>query len=88
MAKTHKARSSHAGRTVTLSSGQAFTVADWFDRVTGMTWQEAAERGDAAAVNYAMRVVSPGQDPKTADDDVVIGFVGLVPYLAHASELE
>jgi hypothetical protein len=83
---THDTPHPLAGTTVTLRTGQQFTIADWWDRAEGMGWHDAAKAGDARAINYAMRVTNP-KHALPQDDDVLLGTIIGRPYLAHATEI-
>ena len=59
-----------------------YVLEDWWDRLTGGSWMTA--RGNAAALNYAMRVATNGLP---IDDEVVYGKVGAFGHLVHVSEI-
>lgn len=81
-----------AGTTVTLKAtdpvrgmvveGAEFHVEDWWDRLTGGSWQTAT--GNPAALQYAMR---SGFNGLPIDDEVVYGKIGPFGHLVHVSEL-
>lgn len=88
----HPERHPLAGKTVTVNlaqdaphfrTGESYTVEDYWDRVTGSSWQTA--NGNPAAMHYAMR---SGLGQIAMDDEVVYGKDerGL-GHLVHVSEL-
>lgn len=75
-----------AGRTVTVDLGygdgsEPFTIEDWWDRVGGGSWMDAA--GNPACLKYAMRSAVAGLP---LDNEVVYGKAGF-GHLVHDSEL-
>lgn len=63
-------------------AGQAFRVEDWWDRVSGGSWQLAT--GNPAAIKYALR---SALCRLPLDDEVLYGKVGSYGHLVHVSEL-
>ncbi len=63
--------------------GAEFRIEDWFDRVLGDSWQNAA--GNFAAMHYAYRSAANGVSP---DDEVLYGKIGLFGHGVHVSEIE
>lgn len=75
-----------AGRTVTVDLGygdgpQPYVVEDWWDRVGGGSWMDAAS--NPACLKYAMRSAMASLP---LDNEVVYGKSGL-GHLVHDSEL-
>lgn len=85
-----------AGQTVTLKPdfkgtdadplpGSEFEIEDWWDRLTGGSWMDAA--GNPAALKYAMRSGLLANLP--TDDEVVYGHdKSGFGHLVHASEID
>lgn len=64
--------------------GAEFVVEDWWDRVAGGSWMDAA--GNPAAMLYGYRIgLRGGAVP--LDDEVVYGKIGSHGTLVHVSEL-
>lgn len=71
-----------AGDTFTLPDGRAFIAEDYWDRVSGHSWQHAT--GNPAALKYAIRVIHEGLP---IDDECVYGKCGLGD-IFHVTELK
>jgi hypothetical protein len=79
-----------AGQTVTLilraesdiHTGDEYRIEDYWDRVAGTSWMDAA--GNPAAVKFAIR---SGVAGLPIDDEVVYGKVGSFGHLVHVCEL-
>jgi hypothetical protein len=77
-----------ARTTVTLPAGvladapTEYCIEDWWDRVSGSSWQHAV--GNPAALVYALRSSAKGLP---LDDEVVYGKAGPFGHLVHVSEL-
>jgi hypothetical protein len=78
-----------AGRTYKLDvkgvDGTEIRVEDWWDRVSGGSWQTA--QGNPAALHYAIRTGLAGLGYVPPDDEVVYGKIGGLGHLVHVSEL-
>lgn len=87
-AEMHNAPFEGAGKTFQLKSdtpgldGVLFRCEDYWDRVSGGSWQMA--QGNPAAMKYAIRA---GLTGLPTDDDVVYGKIGSFGELVHVSEL-
>lgn len=75
-----------AGRTVMVAAGefegQQYRLEDWWDKLTGGSWGDAA--GNPAAIDYAIRAALEGMP---GDDEVVYGHIGSFGKLIHVSQL-
>lgn len=58
-----------------------FVVEDWWDHLTGRSWEDMAATGNPACRNYGMRQGLP------SDGEVVYGKIGHLGYLVHQSEI-
>lgn len=75
-----------AGQEVTVVvDGQEFPylVEDWWDRVSGQSWQISV--GNPAAIQYALRGGIAGLP---YDDEVVYGKVDHLGHIIHVSEIK
>lgn len=75
-----------AGKEVTVGvDGREvpYLVEDWWDRVSGSSWQIAV--GNPAAIQYAIR---GGLAGTPADDEVVYGKIANLGYIVHVSEIK
>ena len=83
----HAAPFEKAGQTVTLTSGpfagSEYRIEDYWDRLTGGSWMDAA--GNPAALQYAMHPLSGHTVP--FDDEVLYGKIGPFGHLVHVSWL-
>lgn len=91
----HSEPSPLAGQTVTIKEGvldpvqglvvpgAQYRVEDWWDLLTGKTWQES--EGNFAAVHYGFRV---GVNGLPLDNEVVYGKIGNLGHIVHVSEIE
>jgi hypothetical protein len=70
-----------AGQTVTLVSGHEYRLEDWWDHLTGKSWQDSQQ---IAAWNYASMAVA---ENLPLDDEVVYGKIGALGYLVHVSQI-
>jgi hypothetical protein len=68
------------GGTATLT----YDVEDWWDRVTGESWEVSFAQGNMAALQYAIRQAKTGLP---FDDDVLYGKIGAFGHLIHISEV-
>jgi len=82
----HDKKHELAGQTVTISAGefegQEYRIEDWWDRVSGESWQFA--KGNPACIQYAVRSAVEGWP---VDDEVVYGKIDHLGYLIHVSQL-
>lgn len=90
----------HAGKTVKVKngvginsfgqdmSGADFTIEDWWENVSGMSWMDS--NGNPAALEYAMRSALNGwkNDVPAFSNDVVYGKIGPFGHIFHVNELE
>jgi hypothetical protein len=72
-----------AGKTVILKNGQRFVVEDWWQNISGKSWQDCD--GNVLCLHYAIRAGSAGI---TLDDEVIYGKIDGEDCLVHSSELE
>ena len=83
---SHAVAHALAGQTVVLKdgpyAGQEFRVEDYWDRIGGGSWMDAA--GNPACLKYAMTIL---EYPVPMDDEVVYGKVGPFGNLMHVSWL-
>jgi hypothetical protein len=70
-----------AGQTVTLTTGDEYRLEDWWDHLTGKSWQDSQQ---IAAWNYASMAVT---NNLPLDDEVVYGKIGALGYLVHVSQI-
>src|SRR6266540_4378071 len=93
--KMHNESSDLAGKTVRIKEGvrdpmqamvlpgELYRIEDWWDKLTGKSWQEAT--GNIAALKYAIRAAYNFLSP---DDEVLYGHIGAFGHLVHISEIE
>jgi hypothetical protein len=67
-----------------VTGGAQFRLEDWFDRLVGKSWANAA--GNPAAFQYGLRVFHIGHI--RLDDEVVYGKIGNLGHLVHNSEIQ
>ncbi len=70
-----------SGEIVILATGEKYVLEDWWDHLTGKSWQDS---NVIAAYNYATRVY---HNSLPSDNEVVYGKIGEFGYLVHVSEL-
>lgn len=63
--------------------GAIFHIEDWWDRVSGGSWQVSI--GNPAALQYSLRSVA---NDLPIDDEVVYGKIEGLGHLVHVSEIE
>lgn len=87
--KIHPEKNVLAGKTVKLKhfvvgySNKDFTVADWWDRLAGRSWQVCDNSPEC--IHYAVRSHKAGLP---IDDEVLYGKIGTLGYLFHVSEID
>lgn len=78
---THPHPHELAGQTV-LWGAYAFKVQDWWDRVSGQSWNDVPRKGPE--LTYALQMRRAGVP---ADDEVVVGTIGGDTVLLHNTQL-
>lgn len=78
----HNTPHPQAGHTVTLNDGRTLLIEDWWDRVSGTSWQDSRT---PVAFHYALRA---GTDGLPLDNDVLYGKdTHELGHLVHATEI-
>lgn len=73
------------GVTIDGQENPEYFIEDWWDKLTGGSWQFA--QGNPAALKYAIRSVFGVDSPLPIDDEVVYGKIDGFGHLVHVSEL-
>lgn len=84
----HQEQHPLAGKWVRIArgdlAGQIIHIEDWWDRVSGGSWQAAD--GNPACMKYAVRT-GVQREPTPFDDEVIYGHIGPFGELVHVCEL-
>lgn len=65
-------------------AGQDFTIEDWWQNVSGLSWMNSD--GNLAALNYGFRIGLSGHSVPL-NNEVLCGKIGMLGYLLHVTEL-
>lgn len=67
-----------------ILAGQDFTIEDWWQNVSGLSWMDSD--GNPAALNYGFRIGLCGHSVPL-NNEVLYGKIGMLGCLLHITEL-